>query len=111
IGRCDACTLTIDDPVPGDGSGPIVFGAERTYDATKTKTVWQGTDMRFRLIGGFYRLRIRGLGLNVSAVGNGQGWISGTGEVPDGVWSLNGSDYRSLPDVPTPFILGTGVGG
>jgi hypothetical protein len=28
IGSCDSCKIWIDDPKPGDGSGPIVTGFE-----------------------------------------------------------------------------------
>src|SRR2546427_5931108 len=58
IGRFDSGRLVIDDPKRGDGTGPIVYGAQSIHDLTDTKTLFVGNNVRFRLIGGFFRARV-----------------------------------------------------
>ncbi len=106
IGSCDHCTVTIVDPQPGDGTGPIVSGQESKQDLTDTKSRWAGYDVRFRLIGGFFRLRVYGSGIELSAVGRGQGTIRGMGTVNDGTYAVNGGDRRPLPDDLRAFWIG-----
>jgi hypothetical protein len=105
IGSCDRCTIWMDDPKPGDGSGPIVTGFEGKHDLTDTKSRWSGADVRFRLIGGFARTRVRGSGIELYAVGKGsatvQGWLTNLG-----TYSVDGGDRRLLPFEPTTFQLG-----
>ena len=59
IGRFDSGRLIVDDPVEGDGSGPIVYGAERIRELGPHTTLYIGEDVRFRLIGGSYRVTSR----------------------------------------------------
>ena len=105
IGSCDRCTIWIDDPKPGDGSGPIVTGFEGKRDLTDTKSRWSGSDLRFRLIGGFSRTRVRGSGIELYAVGKGsvtvQGWLTNLG-----TYSVDGGERRPIPFEPTTFQLG-----
>ena len=106
IGSCDRCIVTITDPLPDDGSGPIVTGFEGKTDLTSTKSRWSGTDIKFRLIGGFFRIFIsQARGLDATAVGVGSGWIRGAGTINDGTYSLNGGPRRQLPDELRPFLL------
>jgi hypothetical protein len=106
IGSCDRCTIWIDDPKPGDGSGPIVTGFEGKRDLTDTKSRWSGADVRFRLIGGFSRTRVRGSGIDLFAVGQGsatvQAWLTNLG-----TYAVDGGERRPLPFEPTTFQLGT----
>jgi hypothetical protein len=106
IGSCDRCTIWIDDPRPGDGSGPIVTGFEgKRDDITDTKSRWSGVDVRFRLIGGFARTRVRGSGIDLYAVGVGsvtvRGFLNNVG-----TYSVDGDDRRPLPFEPLTFQLG-----
>jgi len=115
IGQCDHCVITITDRDATDGTGPIVSGFEDKDDLAPppladTKTRWSGTDMRFRIIGGFSRVRIVGLtegsGIDVSAVGHGYVTLKAAeGILSSGTYSLNGSERRSLPVLPTTFPL------
>src|SRR6187551_1171791 len=59
IGRFDSGRLVVEDPVEGDGSGPIVYGAERIRDLGGRRTLYIGEDVRFRMIGGYYRVQIQ----------------------------------------------------
>jgi hypothetical protein len=109
IGSCERCTITIDDPKAGDGTGPIVSGAEAQLDLTDTKSRWTGTDIRFRLIGGFSRVIVTGSGIELSAVGQGsatvRGWLNNLG-----TYAVNGADRKLLPFEPDSFRLGEPTG-
>ena len=111
-GRFDRGKITITDPNPYDSNRAVVYGASRTtYRGDKT-TVYQGRNIRFRMIGALFYTRIEGRGIFLSAVGRGQGLVDGTGNPSagvfyDGVWSLNDQPYRSLPDELTRFVLST----
>jgi hypothetical protein len=108
IGSCDRCTIWIDDPTLGDGSGPIVTGFEGKRDLTDTKSRWSGADVRFRLIGGFSRTRVRGSGIELYVVGKGsitvQGWLTNLG-----TYAVDGGERRLLPFEPLSFQLGVKV--
>jgi hypothetical protein len=107
IGSCDRCTIWIDDPLPGDGSGPIVTGFEgRRDDITDTKSKWEGTDVRFRLVGGFARTRVRGTGIDLYTVAQGSVTVRGFSWILNpGTYAVNGGERRVLPVEPFTFQL------
>ena len=107
IGRFDSGRLTVEDPVEGDGSGPIVYGAERIRDLGNHRTLYVGEDVRFRMIGGLYRVTIQAVGMDVSAVGRGNVVLDATGftDLP-GRFSLNGGPFQPLPGKATTLTLG-----
>jgi hypothetical protein len=108
IGRFDSGRLLVDDPVEGDGTGPIVYGAERIRDLGQHRTLYVGEDVRFRMIGGLYRVTIQAVGMDVSAVGRGSVVLDATGftDLP-GRYSINGAPFAPIPGKPTTFALGT----
>jgi hypothetical protein len=102
--------ITITDPRPYDTKRPVVYGAARTIYRNVRTTVYQGKNLRFRLIGARFDFRIQGRAIFLSAIARGDGVIDGAGDPTadifyDGVWSLNDSQYQSLPDTATPFLL------
>jgi hypothetical protein len=102
--------VTITDPRPYDSKRPVVYGATRTIYRNVKTTVYQGKNIRFRLIGARFQLRIQGQKIFLSAIARGTGVMDGAGDPSadiyyDGVWSLNDSPYQSLPDTATPFDL------
>ena len=97
IGRFDDGRLVVRDPVDGDGGGVSCWGAE-TKHLIDTTTVCAGTDVRFRMVGGLYIVKLTANGVDLSAVGKGTAALTGVGFGPDGMYSLNGADPRSLPD-------------
>ena len=111
IGRFDQGTIEVFDPVPGDGPGPIVRGYQKVRELGPRRTQYSGEgDVRFRLIGGAYRVRISAIGLDVSAVGKGAAVLDGTGfSDQPGRYSLNGDAFKPLPGEATRFILGLSV--
>lgn len=96
IGRCDSCRFILNDKVEGDGGAPVVSGAEsaRDIDDDGDREWFQGTNVRFRLVGGSYRLWISGKDVDLSVVGQGRVRLRGTA----GTYSLNGDEPRPLPD-------------
>jgi len=98
LGHCDRCTVVIDDPNPNDGSVSVVPLFTESRQLSDTKTSWSGNDLRFRVVGGFFRVRIVGNGIDVSAVTtagglavlDGQGFSAGT-------YSIGGGPYVPMP--------------
>jgi hypothetical protein len=102
--------ITITDPKPYDNKRPLVYGATKTTYKNVRTTVYQGKNLRFRLIGARFDFRIQGKSIYLSAIARGTGSIDGTGDPSaniyyDGVWSLNDAPYQSLPDTLTAFDL------
>lgn len=111
-------TIKIVDPSPTDGEGFDLWGCDDRFD-TGTKTVCssdgKGLPIRFRAIGGVYRIFANGSGIFLSAVGHGTVILNGAGDDPDvlydGKFSINDEPYRSLPDYARPYALEAPVGG
>lgn len=99
IGSFAAGAVTITDPVDGDGTGPIVTGNDWSKDRSDTTTTWGGTKVRFRIIGGYFKVVVRGRGINLSLIGKGNVKLEGAGTDADGSYSVNGGDYSPIPDL------------
>ncbi len=105
IGSFARGSVTINDPVDGDGTGPIVTGDDWSKERSDTATSWGGTKVRFRIIGGTFRVVVRGRGINLSFVGKGSVILNGAGTEDDGTYAVNDSAYNLIPDFPLPFSL------
>ena len=107
LGQFDRGKVTIEDPRPGDG-GPAVFsGCERYRDLSDTKSMCSGADVRFRLIGGTFRVRVQGTGVSLSVAGKATVTMTGAGSTDDGTYSVNGGDtYRAVPPITTTLLIG-----
>jgi hypothetical protein len=104
------------DPVLDDGAGVVFWGCNsKKTDFTATTTVCTGDKIRFRAIGGKYKLFVRGSGVYLSVVGRGAVTLDGSGDDPtvvrDGVYSLNDQPYRSLPNEAKTVELVAPAGG
>jgi hypothetical protein len=108
IGYCDSCTIWVNDPDPTDGSAPTVTNAEASHSLTDRKTLYTGNAMRFRMVGGFWRVVVQGKGIDLSGIGRGQVVLNGAGGSTDGTYQFDGDIYRSMPDFELRFPLGTG---
>jgi hypothetical protein len=100
--------VIITDPVDGDGTGPIVSMSSDDIkrERSDTTTVWSGTKIRFRLIGGSFKITVIGRGVNLSVVGRGTVTLNGEDEAFDaGSYSVNGVDYVPVPFDPFSFAL------
>jgi hypothetical protein len=112
IGRLERGTVTIYDLTPDDTNIPAVFGDDQPVALVGENGIkYTGSGIRFRVIGGRYRIVILGRGIDLSAVGKGSGSIRGDiGQL--GVYSLDGADCRKdrdacklLPEVEKRFLL------
>jgi hypothetical protein len=104
IGACDRCKVSIFDPSPDDGAPPVVDGAESHKDLSDTRDLYLGSDVRFRIVGGMFKLRVSGYGVDLGVVAKGwvriQGYDSNTG-----TFSVNGAARRFLPADREVFTL------
>jgi hypothetical protein len=113
IGRFDSGMVTIFDRTPTDAFEAKVWNAARDRELGVAGERHVGANVRFRLIGGEFRIVIVGKGIDVSAVGNGTVTLRGEGKSP-GLYSFEGEDCstprakcRELPEQPRTFVLGT----
>jgi hypothetical protein len=97
IGSFARGRVVITDPIDSDGTGPIVSGDDWHRDRSDTTTVYGGTHVRFRLIGGSFRIRVIGSGIDLSVVGRGTVTLDGLGTDDDGTYSVNGVPYAPVP--------------
>jgi hypothetical protein len=120
IGRLDKGQVTIKDPNPNDGTGPIVTGADSTQSLGEKTTRYSGTNIRFRIIGGSFTVNVYGTDIDLSAIGRGivtlDGSLArGTTEDKNGAsYSLNGGAAQPFPTFRFTFPLTpsqTGAGG
>jgi hypothetical protein len=105
IGSFARGRVIITDPVDGDGTGPIVSGDDWHHERNGTTDVYGDTRVRFRLIGGSFKITVIGRGVNLSVVGRGTVTINGEGTFDDGSYSVNGDDYLPVPSDPFSFPL------
>jgi hypothetical protein len=110
IGRFDSGRVTIVDPIQGDGGVPVVYGWERETVLGPRTTRYEGEDVRFRLIGGTYRVTVQATGMDISAVGRGSATVDGTGFSDQlGRYQINGGIWQPMPDGSTALALGRGT--
>jgi hypothetical protein len=107
IGQIDrGKVIFIEDPDAKDGKAPVVWGYENKRDLSDTKSLYSGTDIRFRIIGGFFRVRVIGSGMDLSLVGRGSVTLGpAPGLLTLGTYSLNGGFVLPFPDVVTSVQL------
>ena len=106
IGSFARGSVTISDPIEGDGTGPIITGDDfPPIERNDTTTTWRGTKVRFRIIGGSFRIVVKARGINLSLVGKGNVTLDGAGTVDDGSYSVNGGEYLPMPGFSLPFPL------
>jgi hypothetical protein len=106
IGSFTQGRVTISDPIDGDGTGPIVTGDDfPPIERNDTTTTWRGTKVRFRNIGGTFKVVVRGRGINLSFVGKGTVTVNGAGTGDDGTYATNGAEYSPIPDFLFTFAL------
>jgi hypothetical protein len=106
----------VTDLTPNDRYAPMVAGRKMTQERIGPRTVlYRGQGLRFRMLGGGYRVVARGSGISVSAVGRGTVMLDAEPRFPGddaGVYSLDGVDCSleptsctPLPATPEKFVL------
>lgn len=118
LGRLSLGSLRVTDQTPRDRYSALVVGRKLIQERVGPRTVlYRGQGLRFRMVGGGYRIAVRGVGISLSVVGRGVVSLEGERRFPGdhaGVYSLeDGVDCGveplrclALPDVPERFILG-----
>jgi len=109
IGTLARGRVIITDPLPEDGTGPIVSLSSddwRVEHPNTNTTVYGGTNIRFRLLGGTFRIKVVGRGVSLSVVGTGKVTLNGDDTADDdGTYSFNGDPYQPVLTGPTVFAL------
>jgi hypothetical protein len=118
LGRLANGSLRVTDLTPRDRFAPSVVGRKLTVTRLGPRTlVYRGQGLRFRMLGGGYRMSARGSGISVSAVGLGSVVLDADARYPGddvGVFSLEDGvecgmtpeACRPLPSEPERFVLG-----
>jgi hypothetical protein len=109
IGRIERGSITIFDLTPGDASQPVVSGVDEPPLLVGENGIrYRGAGLRFRVIGGNFRILVQGRGIDLSVVGKGEGFIEADDSLDPGVYSLDGADCRkdraSCESLPQPGI-------
>jgi hypothetical protein len=68
--------------------------------------VFSGSNFRFRAMGGFYRVVVRGSGIYLFAGGHGHVTLRGSSVKSRAAYSVNGSAFRPLPQGPVQRKIG-----
>ncbi len=103
IGRFARGRLTVTES-DSDADTVIVRGEERSRDINERTTVYSGNNIRYRIAAERRAVvKIEAVKINFSAVGRGDVVLDGYGDSDEGIffdgsYSLNGDDYKSLPD-------------
>jgi hypothetical protein len=104
IGACDKCKVSIVDPSPDDGAPPVISGEERHIDVSDTHDIYSGSDVRFRIVGGIFKLKVSGTGIDLGVVAKGWCRIQAS-DSNTGTFSVNGAARRLLPADREVFTL------
>ncbi len=111
IGRVTDFGKIIIDPGLNTEAVPQVVGAGKPLDVTSSDTAqkWVGSDFTFRAVGGKFTILVYGSHVNLVAAGTGKVRLAGMPDMltGDGKYSLNDSDFRSLPSTQTRLLIGT----
>jgi hypothetical protein len=107
LGRLGNGSLRVTDHTPNDRYAALVVGRKMTQERLGPRTVvYRGQGLRFRMLGGGYRVVVRGSGISLSAVGRGTVMLDAEPRfVGDdaGVYSLDGVDCSLEPTLCTPL--------
>jgi len=90
---------------PKGGGSAQVAGLDVSHRSVRWRSFsgaeYSGSGFRFRALGGFYRVVVRGSGVYLFAGGRGNVTLHGSSVYPgaDGAYSVDGRAFRSLPAV------------
>ena len=107
LGRLVTGSLRVTDLTPNDRYSALVAGRKVTQERLGPRTViYRGQGLRFRMLGGGYRVVARGSGISVSAVGRGVVMLDAEPKFlgdETGVYSFDGVDCSLEPTLCTPL--------
>jgi hypothetical protein len=102
LGQIDRGRVLIRDLPDGDDTDINVWGADWRRVIDSRTTVYGGRGLRFRALGGAWRARMKGRGIDASAAGRGSVTLRGG----VGSFSVDGGSYRDWPEDATRFRYG-----
>jgi hypothetical protein len=106
LGQLQRGQIRVVDQNPFDSIRPHVTGFDWKLRRSRTTIVYGGRDLRYRLAGAFFRVKLTGLGVDLSAVGRGTVILQGDLRYADtGLYSLNASDFTPVPYEKTTLKL------
>jgi hypothetical protein len=105
FGHVDHGSVTVIGDYKPDSHSALSSVSGAKLRVVNGNVVYSGTDMRFFFPGGRYTLVIDGVGIDVSAVGNGKFSAIGKGLSDDGSYIVDGSAPQSIDAVTgtTPY--------
>jgi hypothetical protein len=91
--------VRVQDMTPNDGQQPAVSGADHTHPTDDPNvTLYIGSTIHVRVTGGKYKIRFKGSGINLTAIGVGNADIVASPTAFDtGNFSLDGGKWVSVP--------------
>ena len=115
IGRFDGPgTIEVFDPTLGDGQAPLVKPCQDTFPGPRRISCSSnGTEIRFRLIGGAFVVKIDAIGIDLSIVGHGTATLDGHDfeDFQTGRYSVNGGPFQVMPPASTKISIGASSAG
>jgi hypothetical protein len=97
-GQLDKGTLRVVDQNPDDNLNAYVSGCPGTPGLDPEVTIYTCKNIHFRFIGGKYRFNISGTGIDVTAVGVGQAWLTGDPDQTDtGEYAIDDGKWQPVP--------------
>jgi hypothetical protein len=110
LGRLGNGTLRVTDHTPRDRWSAIVVGRKLIEEIriSPRTTLYRGQGLSFRMVGGGYRIVVRGNGIALSAVGRGAVTLDAEPRIfgeDAGVYSVDGVDCAVTPLDCTPLPL------
>ncbi len=100
LGQMDKGTVRVQDISPNDGQQPLVSAEHSKPTDDPTATLYWGNDTHFKVTGGKYKLRFKGSGIDLTAIGVGSADVTGNAlSLDTGTWSLDGGKWSSVPYV------------
>ena len=107
-GQLDKGTLKVVDLNPDDNLNAYVSGGTIMPDTDPTVTLYTGKNIHFRFIGGKYRFVITGAGIDVTAVGVGQAYLTGDpDEIDTGQYAVDDGKWQDVPYLKKLVTFGT----
>ena len=116
IGSLGSGKVTLTDPGENNTDDLKVVGCDTKKEPSDNQLVCTGTKIRYRVVGGRFKVKVQGDDIDLSAVGRGLVTLNGYGTVDtngdgildtdnDGQYKLNDGDWKDLPDKPKTLPL------
>jgi hypothetical protein len=98
-GQIDKGKLVVTDLNLDDTAAPQVSGADQVqWTLDPNVTIYSGKNIHFRFSGAKYKFAIVGSGIDVTAVGVGQAWLTGAPDALDtGYYAIDDGKWTSVP--------------